>query len=101
MVNRTLHAADSFADLGSVTDVTANLNAGCFKKGFPVVFQMLLCGECYENVYKACKLSTVEGVEIDVAEFLAANGFINAEPLVIVTPIVGRLMVSFKVLVCY
>jgi hypothetical protein len=26
-------------------------NAGCFKKSFTSVFQMLLCGECYGNVY--------------------------------------------------
>jgi hypothetical protein len=25
-------------------------NAGCLKKSF-MVFQMLLCGECYENIY--------------------------------------------------
>jgi hypothetical protein len=26
--------------------------AGCLKKkSFAIVFQMLLCGECYENVY--------------------------------------------------
>jgi hypothetical protein len=24
---------------------------GCFKKRFAMVFQMLLCGECYENFY--------------------------------------------------
>jgi hypothetical protein len=26
-------------------------NKGCFKKSFTLMFQMLLCGECYENVY--------------------------------------------------
>jgi hypothetical protein len=26
-------------------------NTGCFKKSFRMVFQMLLCIECYENVY--------------------------------------------------
>jgi hypothetical protein len=26
-------------------------NVGCFKKRFTMVFQMLLCGECYENIY--------------------------------------------------
>jgi hypothetical protein len=31
--------------------VTSNGNAGCFKKSFTMVFKMLLCGECYENVY--------------------------------------------------
>jgi hypothetical protein len=31
--------------------VTCTGNAGCFKKRPTVVFQMLLCGECYENVY--------------------------------------------------
>jgi hypothetical protein len=25
-------------------------NKGCFKKSFTVVFQMLLCGVCYENI---------------------------------------------------
>jgi hypothetical protein len=27
------------------------INTGCFKKSFTMVFQMLLCGECYKNVY--------------------------------------------------
>jgi hypothetical protein len=26
-------------------------NTECLKKSFTMVFQMLLCGECYENVY--------------------------------------------------
>jgi hypothetical protein len=26
-------------------------NIGCFEKSFAMVFQMLLSGECYENVY--------------------------------------------------
>jgi hypothetical protein len=30
--------------------VTSTGNAGCFKKSFIIIFQMLLCGECYENV---------------------------------------------------
>jgi hypothetical protein len=25
--------------------------AGCFKESFTIFYQMLLCGECYENVY--------------------------------------------------
>jgi hypothetical protein len=46
-------------------NVTFTGNAGCFKNNFTVVFQMLLCGECYENVYtlKAYKLSFVEQLE--------------------------------------
>jgi hypothetical protein len=32
-------------------DATSNGNIGYFKKSFTIVFQMLLCGECYENVY--------------------------------------------------
>jgi hypothetical protein len=32
-------------------NVTSTGNAGRFKKSFTIVFQMLLCGECYENVY--------------------------------------------------
>jgi hypothetical protein len=32
-------------------NATFTSNAGCFKKSFTVVFQMFLCGECYENVY--------------------------------------------------
>jgi hypothetical protein len=31
--------------------VTSSGNVECFKKSFTMVFQMLLCGECYENVY--------------------------------------------------
>jgi hypothetical protein len=27
------------------------VNTGCFKKSSIIVFQMLLCGECYENIY--------------------------------------------------
>jgi hypothetical protein len=26
-------------------------NTGCFKNNFTIVFEMLLCGECYEDVY--------------------------------------------------
>jgi hypothetical protein len=26
-----------------------HISTGCFKKGFEMVFQMLLCGECYDN----------------------------------------------------
>jgi hypothetical protein len=26
-------------------------NAGCFKNSFTMIFQMLLCGECYEIIY--------------------------------------------------
>jgi hypothetical protein len=26
-------------------------NAGCYRKSFTMVFQMLLCGERFENVY--------------------------------------------------
>jgi hypothetical protein len=41
--------------------VTSTANAGRFKNRFTMVFQMLLCGECYENVYlKANKLSIVQ-----------------------------------------
>jgi hypothetical protein len=32
-------------------NVASTGNAGCFKKIFTMVFQMLLCGECHENVY--------------------------------------------------
>jgi hypothetical protein len=32
-------------------NVTFTGNAACFKKSFIMLFQMLLCGECYENVY--------------------------------------------------
>jgi hypothetical protein len=32
-------------------NVTSTGNAGSFKKNFTVVFQILLCGEGYENVY--------------------------------------------------
>jgi hypothetical protein len=32
-------------------NVTSNGNAGCFIKSFTAVFQMLLCGKFYENVY--------------------------------------------------
>jgi hypothetical protein len=32
-------------------NVTSPGNARCFKKSFTTVLQMLLCGECYENVY--------------------------------------------------
>jgi hypothetical protein len=32
-------------------NLTSTSTAGCLKKPFTVVFQMLLCGECYENVY--------------------------------------------------
>jgi hypothetical protein len=31
--------------------VTSTGNAGHFKKNITMVFQMLLCGECYEKVY--------------------------------------------------
>jgi hypothetical protein len=31
--------------------VTFTGNAGCFKRSFTMVFKILLCGECYENVY--------------------------------------------------
>jgi hypothetical protein len=41
-------------------NVTSTGNTGRFKKSFAIVFQMLLSGECYENVHK---LSTVRGVE--------------------------------------
>jgi hypothetical protein len=35
-----------------MVNVTSSGNAGCFKKkSFTIVFQMLLGGECYENVY--------------------------------------------------
>jgi hypothetical protein len=29
-------------------NVTSTGNAGCFEKSFTMVFQMLLCGECYD-----------------------------------------------------
>jgi hypothetical protein len=32
-------------------NVTSTGNAGCLKKRFTMIFQMLLCGECFENVY--------------------------------------------------
>jgi hypothetical protein len=32
-------------------NVTFAGNAGCFKYSVKLVFQMLLCGECYEHVY--------------------------------------------------
>jgi hypothetical protein len=32
-------------------NVTFTGNLGCFKKSFTMVFQVLLCGKCYENVY--------------------------------------------------
>jgi hypothetical protein len=32
-------------------NVTSTGNAGCLKNNFTMVFQMLLCDECYENVY--------------------------------------------------
>jgi hypothetical protein len=32
-------------------NVTSPGNARCFKSSFSMVFQMLLCGECYENIY--------------------------------------------------
>jgi hypothetical protein len=32
-------------------NVTFTDNAGCLKKSFTMVFQILLCGECYRNVY--------------------------------------------------
>jgi hypothetical protein len=32
-------------------NVTSNGNEGCFKKSCTVIFKMLLCGECYGNVY--------------------------------------------------
>jgi hypothetical protein len=31
-------------------NVTSTGNAGCFKKSFTLVFQMLLCGECCETL---------------------------------------------------
>jgi hypothetical protein len=37
---------------------TSIVNAGCFKKRFTMAFQMLLCGECYENV-SYCTLFSV------------------------------------------
>jgi hypothetical protein len=32
-------------------NVTSFGNAGCFKKSYAMAFQMLPCGECYENTY--------------------------------------------------
>jgi hypothetical protein len=32
-------------------NVTFTGNAGCLKRSFTMVFQMLLCEGCYENVY--------------------------------------------------
>jgi hypothetical protein len=32
-------------------NVTSTGNSGCFRKSFAMVFQMLLCGESFENVY--------------------------------------------------
>jgi hypothetical protein len=32
-------------------NVTSNSNAGCFKKSFTMLLQMLLCDECYEKVH--------------------------------------------------
>jgi hypothetical protein len=31
--------------------LTSSGNAGCLKNSFTMVLQMLLCIECYENVY--------------------------------------------------
>jgi hypothetical protein len=31
--------------------ITSTGNTACLKKSFTIVFQMLPCGECYENVY--------------------------------------------------
>jgi hypothetical protein len=36
---------ETFASIASV------YSTGCFKKSYTMVFQMLLFGECYENVY--------------------------------------------------
>jgi hypothetical protein len=51
----------------SYSVVRADLEYRAFqKKSFTMVFQMLLCDECYENVYtlKAYKLFIVQGVEM-------------------------------------
>jgi hypothetical protein len=51
-----------------------------FKKSFAMVFQILLCGECYENVctLKTYKLSSVEVVERWVAcTPLSVNGLVT------------------------
>jgi hypothetical protein len=32
-------------------NLTFTGNAGCLKNSGTIVFQMLLCGKCYENVY--------------------------------------------------
>jgi hypothetical protein len=45
-------AKDSEFYLGQLrVNVTSTGNAGCFKKSFTMVFQTLLCGEFYEDVY--------------------------------------------------
>jgi hypothetical protein len=32
-------------------NATSTGNTGCLEKSFTKIFQMLLCGECYESVY--------------------------------------------------
>jgi hypothetical protein len=46
--------------------VTSTGNAECFENRFTMVFQMLLCGKCYEkrSHIKAYKLSIVRAVEV-------------------------------------
>jgi hypothetical protein len=50
----TCHNVAKYSEfyLGQVrSNVTSTADAGCFKKSFTMVLQMLLCGECYEKVY--------------------------------------------------
>jgi hypothetical protein len=49
-------------------------NTGCLKKIFTMVFQMLRCGECYENV------QTIQGVERWIAcAPLSVNVFVTLD----------------------
>jgi hypothetical protein len=36
---------------GVVLDIVKTEITDCFKKSFTVLFQMLMCSECYDNVY--------------------------------------------------
>jgi hypothetical protein len=38
-------------DVSREHQVQVLANTGCLEKSFSVVFLVLLCGECYENVY--------------------------------------------------
>jgi hypothetical protein len=49
-------------------NVTSTRNAGCFKKGFTMLFKMLLCGECYENVYTS-RRTNYPSLKVEVQRF--------------------------------